>query len=230
MDTAKLLIVEDEEPVRKLIKKIFTEENMIVYEASTGKEAFEIFTKYKVDLIILDILLEDISGYEVAKRIRKYDIQLPIVFLSGKKEDEDIIRGLEIGADNYITKPFSPSVLSALIKSLIKRHKELLKEELSSNYIIQGDFKFDINNYKLYKNNKEIALSSKEMKIMKFFMENPNRVFSKEEIYKYIWNDQDFDDNSMMVYIKYLRNKIEDNPSKPRYIKTVWGIGYEFVI
>lgn len=228
MEQIKILIVEDEEPIRKLVCKILSSQDMVVYQAENGTRGLEMLNNYNFDLVILDILMDDISGYDVAKEIRKHNLQLPIIFLSGKNEDEDIIHGLDLGADSYITKPFSPALLCAKVKSQVKRHREILQEDAHGNYIIHDPFKFDLKTYKLYKNDVEIKLSSKETKLFKFFMEHPNQVFSKEELYQNVWHDILTDDNSIMVYIKYLRNKIEDNPSKPVYIKTVWGIGYQF--
>jgi DNA-binding response OmpR family regulator len=230
MDHIKILIVEDEEPIRKLIAKILNNEGILVSQAANGNQGLDMINKYNFDLVILDVLMEDISGFDVAREIRKYDLQLPIIFLSGKKEDADIIQGLDIGADSYITKPFSPSVLCAQVKSHIKRRREILKEDLQTNHIIHGPFKFDLSSYKFYKADLEIKLSSKETKLMKFFMEHPNQVFSKEQLYQNVWHDAAVDDNSIMVYMKYLRNKIEEVPNKPKYIKTVWGIGYEFSV
>lgn len=230
MKEVKVLVVEDEESIRKLISKMLSLEGIIVYQAENGSQGLDLINKYKFDLVILDILMEDISGYDVAKIIRSENLLLPIIFLSGKKEDEDIIKGLDIGADSYITKPFSPAVLCAQVKSQIKRRRAILKEEVVNSIIELGPFKFNLDSYKFYKNNEEVKLSSKETKIMKFFMEHPNKVFSKEEIYQSIWQESITDDNSIMVYIKYLRNKIEDAPTRPKHIKTVWGIGYEFSV
>lgn len=228
MDQTKILIVEDEEPIRKLISKIFTKEGMLVYQAENGKQGLEMINSSNFDLVILDVLMDGISGFDVAKTIRKNNVKLPIIFLSGRSEDADIIQGLSLGADSYITKPFSPSVLCAKVKSQIKRYKEISNESIPVNYVVNLPFKFDLNSYKFYKNDEEIKLSSKEIKLMKFFMEHPNQVFSKDELYQNVWHDNKVDENSIMVYIKYLRNKIEEVPNKPKYIKTVWGIGYEF--
>jgi two-component system phosphate regulon response regulator OmpR len=230
MDKIKILIVEDEEPIRKLVNRILSTQDMLVYQAENGRQGLEMINKYNFDLVLLDILMDDISGYDVANEIRKHNLQLPIIFLSGKNGDEDIVKALDLGADSYITKPFSPSVLTAQVKSKIKRRKEILREDTASTLITHFPFKFDLKTYKFYKNDLELKLSSKEIKLMKFFMEHPNQVFSKEQLYQSVWNDSDSDDNSIMVYIKYLRNKIEDTPSKPKYIKTVWGIGYEFSV
>jgi DNA-binding response OmpR family regulator len=230
MDDIKILIVEDDESIRKLIAKILNKEGILVSQAANGRQGLDMLNKYKYDLVILDILMDDMSGFDVAREIRRYDLQMPIIFLSGKKEDEDIVQGLDIGADSYITKPFSPTVLVAQVKSHIKRRKEILKEDIQTNIIVHEPFKFDLTSYKFYKNDEELKLSSKEIKLIKFFMEHPNQVFSKEQLYQSVWGNTEVDENSIMVYIKYLRNKIEDNPSKPKYINTVWGIGYSFSV
>ncbi len=230
MKDIRILIVEDEEAIRKLVYKTLSGADTIVYQAENGEQALEMINDYKFDLVILDILMDGISGYDVATTIRSHDLHLPIIFLSGQKDDSDIIKGLSTGADNYITKPFSPVVLLAQVKSMIKRHGELLQQDISKDFITYNPFKFDLKSYKFYKNDVEIKLSSKETKLMKFFMENPNQVFSKEEIYKNVWHDDCVDENSIMVYMKYLRNKLEEIPNKPKYIKTIWGIGYEFSV
>ncbi|MPM28602.1 Transcriptional regulatory protein AfsQ1 [bioreactor metagenome] len=230
MGKPKILIVEDDEAIRKLIYRTLTMEGMLVYQAENGEQGLEMICNTDFDLVVLDILMDGLSGYDVAKKIRNTNLQLPIIFLSGKKEDQDIIQGLYLGADSYITKPFSPAVLSAQVKSQIKRRKEILNENADSPSLVHGPFRFDLNSYKFYKNDVEIKLSSKEVKLIKFFMENPNQVFTKEQLYESVWNSNEVDNNSIMVYMKYLRNKIEDNPSKPKHIKTVWGIGYQFSI
>lgn len=228
MEEIKILVVEDEESIRKLIAKVLGVQGMSVYQAESGSKCLELMETNEFDCILLDIMMGDISGYDVAKIIREQDIMTPIIFLSGKKEDEDIVKGLDVGADGYITKPFSPTVLCAQVKSQIKRKNEILNKDIKSSILKRGPFSFDYSSYRFFKNGVEIKLSSKETKLIKFFMENPQRVFSKEEIYQNVWHESETDDNSIMVYIKYLRNKIEDQPSKPKYIKTLWGIGYEF--
>lgn len=228
MENIKILVVEDEEPIRKLIGRVLTTQGMAVFQAASGSQCLELMDKYEFDCVILDIIMGDITGYDVAKIIREQDIMIPIIFLSGKKEDEDIVKGLDAGADGYITKPFSPAVLCAQVKSQIKRKREILNKEVKTSVIKRGPFTFDYASYRFFKDDIEIKLSSKETKLIKFFMENPHKVFSKEELYQNVWHETESDDNSIMVYIKYLRNKIEEVPSKPQYIKTLWGIGYEF--
>lgn len=230
MEQFRILVVDDDEPIRKLIDKVLSVQGMLVYQAESGKHGLEMINKYNFDLVLLDIMLSDISGYDVARTVRKHDLQMPIIFLSGKREDEDIIEGLDTGADSYMTKPFSPSVLCAQVRSRIKRHREVSRDDNNANIIIHEPFKLDLNGYKFYKNGLELKLSSKEVKLIKFFMEHPNRVFSKEELYQSVWHESTVDENSIMVYVKYLRNKIEDVPAKPKYLQTVWGIGYQFVV
>ena len=228
MKQLKVLVVEDEEAIRKLIAKVLSNDGMLTYQAENGKQALDMLAKYQFDLVLLDVELGDMSGYEIASAIRKKDLQLPTIFLSGKTEESDILKGLDVGADSYITKPFSPSMLSAQVKSKIKRRREIAYIPVDHNYLIRGPFKLDLKTYQFYKKDLEIKLTSKELKMMKFFMENPGQVFSKEELYHHIWQDLNTDDNSITVYVKYLRNKIEDDPSKPKYLLTVWGIGYQF--
>lgn len=227
MKQLKVLVVDDEEAIRKLIVKVLSNDGMLTYQAENGKQALEMLSKYQFDLVLLDVELGDMSGYEITSAIRKKDLQLPTIFLSGKTEESDILKGLDVGADSYITKPFSPSMLSALVKSKIKRRREISYIPVDHNYLIRGPFKLDLKTYQFYKRDLEIKLTSKELKMMKFFMENPGQVFTKEELYHHIWQDLNTDDNSITVYVKYLRNKIEDVPSKPKYLVTVWGIGYQ---
>ncbi|MGE4283516.1 MAG: response regulator transcription factor [Clostridia bacterium] len=229
MSKERILVVDDERAIRKLITKCLNQENMLTYEASCGKEAFEMLSQNTFDLIILDIMIGDIDGFEVIKKIRNDKITVPILLLSGRSEDHDKILGLGIGADDYITKPFSPAVLCAHVKAHIRRNKELADLQKIGSILSIGAFKFDFNTYKLFKNDIEIPLSSKEIMLIKFFLENPNRVFTKEQLYQNVWGDSIIDDNSIMVYIRHLRTKIEDDPKNPVHIQTVWGIGYKFL-
>jgi DNA-binding response OmpR family regulator len=230
MDKVKVLIADDEEYIRKIITVALESEGMQVYQAKHGAEALELVNQSSFELIILDIMMEGINGYEVIAKIRSLGINTPVFFLSGKGEDYDKILGFGIGADAYITKPFSPAVLCAEAKTHIKRYRELLERRDNSSKIQHGPFVFNLKTFTFYKNNQELFLSSKEALLMKFFMEHPNQVFSKEQLYQNVWNDIVVDDNTIMVYIRHLRSKIENSLDKTRYIQTVWGIGYKFTI
>jgi len=225
----KVLLVDDDKVICKMIKKALEPENINVSFASTEIEAEKIIDNQNFDLIILDVMLNDTDGFEILKKIQIKGIEVPVIFLSGKKQDYNKILALGMGADDYITKPFSMAVLIAKIKAHLRRGEKIKKMQNVSRKIIREPFVLDIDTYQLFKDAQEIVCTSKEIMLMKFFMENPNRVFTKEQLYEYVWRDTVIDNNSVMVYVRHLRKKIEDFPKHPKYIKTVWGIGYKFL-
>ena len=169
------------------------------------------------------------EGFDIIKQIRARGNTTPVIIISGRSEDYDALYGLSVGADDYITKPFRPVVLGAKVMALLRRAGSASAE--SSSSIIRKIFRYDTSTLRFYKNEQEIELSSKENSLILLFMQNPNQVFTKEMIYEHVWgNTIIVDDNSIMVYISRLRNKIEENPQNPRYIQTVRGLGYRFVI
>jgi len=167
----------------------------------------------------------------LAQLIREQLPLTPIIFISGRKSENDIITGLESGADYYITKPFSPKILRAQVLSILDRMNALTKKKLKKEetLLVKGDFVFDYSQYQLKKNGKPVNLSSKEIELMLFFMENPKQVLTKEQIYTNVWDGGELDENLIMVYINYLRKKIETDPKNPCYLKTIWGKGYIFI-
>jgi DNA-binding response OmpR family regulator len=231
MSEGKILVVDDEEEIRELISKYLQKENMEISQAENGEIALQLIKKNEFDLVILDIMMEGIDGFEVLKRIRTNNQFLHVIILSAREEDYDKVLGLGLGADDYMTKPFSPSELIARVRSQLRRNK-MAKDKFSStaDIIKSGTFTINLKSYKATKKNKELELSAREFKLLKFFIENPDRVFTKQQIYNNVWEDGYFDENTLMVYISHLRDKIEDNPNKPAFIKTVWGIGYKFSI
>jgi len=230
MNKRKVLIADDELYIRKLVTIALENENILVFHAKNGNEAIEMVKSHNFDLIILDIIMGDISGYDAIVKIRTLGINTPIFLLSGKNEDNDKIIGFGIGADSYITKPFSPAVLRAHVLTHIRRYHELLEAKEKTYKITLEPFVFNLKTYKCFKNGIDLLLSSKETLLMKFFMEHHNQVFSKEQLYQNIWNETIIDNNTIMVYIRHLRIKIEDDPNKPRFIQTVWGLGYRFTL
>lgn len=228
----KILIVDDDPAIRRLIWKSLQATGILVYQSDSVESALDIISRIQFDLFLLDISLEyENDGYHLAQQIRTQNKIVPIVFLSGKKNEADIINGLEVGADLYITKPFSPNLLKAQVLGLLDRGKQIreFKEVTKKNELIVGDFRFDKNKYQLYKKEQLVKLSSKELELMLFFLENPDQVFSKEQIYHSVWHSGELDTNTIMVFINHLRNKIEDNPKEVRYIRTIWGLGYTFI-
>jgi DNA-binding response OmpR family regulator len=222
--------VDDDIEICQMIKKALEPENIETLTISTGKEAQSVINSQTFDLIILDIMLDDTDGFQLLKKIQAEDIEIPVIFLSGKQQDYDKILALGMGADDYITKPFSMSVLIAKIKAHLRRSDKIKELQTSSRKITRDPFVLNIDTYQLFKDGEEIFLSSKEIMLMKFFMENPNRVFTKEQLYEKVWNNTIIDNNSIMVYIRHLRKKIEDDSKNPVYLQTVWGIGYKFSI
>ena len=186
------------------------------------------FSKDSFDLILLDIMLPNLDGLEAMKIIREKS-SIPIVIMSAKDQDIDKALGLGLGADDYISKPFSMIELLARVKAAIRRAtKYSSHQEKAKNIIHIGDLTIDITNFSVTKKKEHIKLTSKEFEILKLFATNRNRVFTKEQIYHYVWNEEYYgDENIINVHMRRLREKIEDDPSKPQYIKTLWGIGYK---
>lgn len=225
----KILLVEDDIAISEMVKSYLTKEGFEVTTAFDGEEGVTSFLKDDFDLILLDLMMPKIDGMEFMKIIREKSL-IPILIMSAKDSDVDKAIGLGFGADDYISKPFSMIELSARIKASIRRATKYSKTDKKheENIISIGDLKVDLYNFSVIKNGENIKLTSKEFDILKLFITNPNRVFTKAQIYNLIWNDDYFgDDNVINVHMRRLREKIEDNPSTPKYIKTLWGIGYK---
>ena len=197
--------------------------------AISGEAALELLEVNKYDLILLDINMRGINGFEVIQRIRSRGLTTPVMVVSGRKEDQDALYGLEIGADDYIIKPFNPVTLVAKVKALIRRSRERTPQS-TSNIIEAGPFKYNTSTLRFYKNDTEIPLSAKENSMIKLFIDNVDHIFSKDMIYSVIWGETIIDENAIMVYVNRLRQKIEDDPSNPRYLITVRGLGYRFTV
>ena len=221
-----VLIVDDDKAVQTMLYKVIRSNGLAADTASGGQEALSLTENRKYDLILLDINMHGMDGFEVIQRLRSRGVKTPIIIVSGRQEDYDTLYGLDIGADDYVTKPFNPIVLGAKVKALIRRSKG----ELGSAVIAAGPFRYNTSTLRFYKDDREILLSSKENSIMKLFIDNVNRIFSKDMIYDLVWGEAIIDENAIMVYINRLRQKIEDDPSNPRYIQTVRGLGYRFVV
>ena len=221
-----ILVVDDDKEINNLLCESLKNEMYNTIQAYDGKEALSKYDE-NINLVILDLMIPYVDGIEVLRQIREKS-KIPVIILSAKDDECDRVVGLSMGADDYMVKPFFIKELIARVKAQLRRYNDY--NNTSDNYedvFIYGDLKVDSRNYKAYKNNIELNLRPKEFDILKLFLSNPNRVFTKEQIFQSVWKDEFIsDDNTVMVHIKRLRNKIEDNDSAPRYIKTVWGIGY----
>ena len=224
-----ILLVEDDEAIREMVANFLLLEGFEVTTANNGEEALQYCLNQTFDLVILDIMIPKLNGLEVLKVIRE-QAALPIIIMSAKDSDVDKALGLGLGADDYITKPFSMLEFSARVKAVIRRATKYAGQtDHKQDVVVIGDLKIDIVNFSINKSGKEVKLTSKEFAILKLFVTNRNRVFTKEQIYQLIWKDAYYgDENIINVHIRRLREKIEDDPSTPQYIKTLWGIGYKF--
>lgn len=227
MKQYKLLIVEDDKEINSLISEALEQECYEIIRAFDGREALKKFNK-DINLVIVDLMLPYIDGIEVLRKIREKS-KIPIIILSAKSEECDRIVGLSMGADDYIVKPFSIKELVARLKAQLRRYVSYNGNNVEENNVLyHNNLKLDILNYKVFKDDVELNLRPKEFEILKLFLSNPNRVFTKGQIYENIWEEEDLKDyNTVMVHIKRLRNKVEDNPNDPKIIQTVWGIGYK---
>lgn len=228
---SKILIVEDEEAIADLEKDYLELSDFEVTIENNGDRGLETALKGNYDLVILDLMLPGIDGFEVCKKIRE-EKNIPIIMVSAKKDDIDKIRGLGLGADDYMTKPFSPSELVARVKAHMARYERLVGSNQKVNDIIEiRGLKIDKTARRVYVDGEERIFTTKEFDLLTFLAENPNHVYSKEELFREIWDmDSIGDIATVTVHIKKIREKIEFDTAKPQYIETIWGIGYRFKI
>ncbi|PFD50624.1 response regulator transcription factor [Bacillus cereus] len=226
MQKEKNLIVDDDIEIRKIVSIYLKNEGYEIIDASDAIEALETLRNTTIDLIILDIMLPKMDGIEACLKIRE-QYQMPIIFLSAKDEDIDKIQGLMSGAEDYITKPFNPLELMARIKSQLRRYRVYQTEEVKQFIHEIGHLKVDEETRQVFIRNEEVRLTPKEFDILSLLVRNKGKVFSVEKIYEMVWEDSFYkSDNTVMVHITKIREKIEENPRQPVYLKTVWGVGY----
>ena len=226
----KILIIEDDISISEMVKNYLKKEGFIVTTACNGEDGIAVFLKDNFNLIVLDLMMPKLDGIETIKIIREKS-SVPILIMSAKDSDVDKAIALGFGADDYITKPFSMIEISARIKASIRRATKYSNNKQEIQIIKVGNLTVDLSNFLVSKNGQAIQLTSKEFDILKLFIKNPNRVFTKAQIYNLIWEDEYFgDENVINVHMRRLREKIEDDSSKPQYIKTLWGIGYKLEV
>ena len=228
---SKILIVEDEVAIAEHEKDYLELSGFDVVMQHTGDAGLKAALNEDFNLIILDLMLPNVDGFEICKKVREKK-NTPIIMVSAKKEDIDKIRGLGLGADDYMTKPFSPSELVARVKAHLARYERLVGSGVKANEIIEiRGIKIDKTARRVYVNGEEKAFTTKEFDLLTFLAENPNHVFTKEELFNKIWDMESIGDiATVTVHIKKIREKIEFNTSKPQYIETIWGVGYRFKV
>ena len=225
----KILIIEDEEAIAELEKDYLEISDFEVTIENDGEKGLKTALSEEFDLIILDLMLPGIDGYEICKQIRNQK-NIPIIMVSAKKDDIDKIRGLGLGADDYMTKPFSPSELVARVKAHLARYERLGSSAKQENDVIEiRGIKIDKTARRVFVNGEEKVFTTKEFDLLTFLAEHPNHVFTKDELFKEIWDmDSIGDIATVTVHIKKIREKIEQDTSNPEYIETIWGVGYRF--
>lgn len=223
----KILIVEDESSIRSFLKINFQRNNFKVIEAESGEEGIRKAKLEQPGVVILDVMLPGIDGFEVCRQLREEFPNIGIIMLTAKTQDMDKIMGLEFGADDYVTKPFNPSELILRVKALLRRMDTNTEE--NENGLTSGPFRIDTYSQNVYKNGEEVDVTPKEYMLMKIFMENGGKAFSRDELLDLVWGYNFVGDSKIVdVNIRRLRSKIEDEPSNPIYIKTIWGKGYRW--
>ncbi len=226
---SRILIIEDEMAIAELEKDYLELSDFEVEIETDGEKGLKKVLEEDYNMVILDLMLPGMDGFEVCRRIRE-EKNLPILMVSAKKDDIDKIRGLGIGADDYVTKPFSPSELVARVKAHLARYERLIGSGMPQNEVIEiRGIRIDKTARRVWINEEEKQFTTKEFDLLVFLAQNPNRVFTKEELFKEIWDMESVGDiATVTVHIKKIREKIEINTAKPQYIETIWGVGYRF--
>ncbi|MCM1326694.1 MAG: response regulator transcription factor [Bacteroidales bacterium] len=229
MAAKRALVVDDEQLIVKGIRFSLEQDDMEVDCAYDGEEALAYARNYHYDIILLDVMLPKLTGFEVCQQIREFS-NVPIVMLTAKGDDMDKILGLEYGADDYITKPFNILEVKARIKAIMRRTEPKKSAETAAKVVESGELRLDCEGRRAYISGKEIGLTAKEFEVLELLMTNPNKVYSRESLLKLVWGaDYPGDVRTVDVHIRRLREKIESNPSEPKYVHTKWGVGYYFL-
>ena len=230
MNPYNILIVEDDVDIARAIEAYLNNQGYKTFMAGNGIEGLEVLSKEEIHLAIVDVMMPKMDGITFVMKLReKYDF--PVIMLSAKSEEVDKIMGLNIGADDYVTKPFRPLELLARVNSHLRRYSRFLNmvkyEEENTNVFEVGGLELNTDTKEVILDGKSIRMTPSEFKILELLIRNPGRVFSAEEIYERVWNEQAINTDTIMVHVRNIREKIEINPKKPKYLKVVWGVGYK---
>lgn len=222
-----ILICDDEQDIINALRIYLSNPQYSIFEAHTGKEALQIINKQDIHIVLMDIMMPEMDGISAMVKLRETS-NIPVIMLTAKSEDTDKILGLNVGADDYITKPFNPVEVEARVRSQLRRYLQLGGRELHPESIAIGGIELNDSAKEVTLDGEKVSLTPKEYEILKFLMSNPNRVFSPKEIYKSVWKESPISsENTVAVHIRHLREKIEINPAEPRYLKVVFGQGYK---
>ena len=224
---AKILIVDDEPRIRELIREHLQYAGYVCEEAGDGSAALSLLSGGGYDLVILDVMMPFMDGMTCLREMRTRHINTPVIILTARGEEYDKLAGLEGGADDYVTKPFNPSELVARVKSQLRRYTQLGAMEKTASQIVIRGLVLDTESKSVTVDGEAVRLTPLEYKILELLCRHPGRVFSTEEIYRQVWNDDIVSDNAIAVHVRHIREKIEINPKEPRYLKVVWGVGYK---
>ena len=231
MNAYHILIVEDDKEIREGIEIYLRNQGYTVFQAADGVEGLEIIRQEEIHLAIVDVMIPRMDGISMVMRLREMKCEIPVIMLSAKSEEVDKIMGLNMGADDYVTKPFTTMELLARVNSHLRRYGKFLealgeKKQDEKIYVI-GGLELNEEAVEVSVDGKQVKLTPLEFKILLLLMKNPGRVFSAEEIYERVWNEQAINTDTIMVHIRKIREKIEVNPREPKYLKVVWGVGYK---
>lgn len=222
-----ILICDDEKDIVNALKIYLADSNYTFFEANNGAEAVRIVKENTIHLVLMDIMMPEMDGIEATVRIREFS-NVPVILLTAKSEDSDMILGLNVGADDYITKPFQPMEVCARVRSQLRRYMQLGSGVSKEATLVIGGIELNDDTKQVSLDGEQVNLTPTEYAILKLFMEHPGRVFSPKEIYEKVWNDLAYgSEGTVAVHIRHLREKIEINPAEPRYLKVVWGQGYK---
>ncbi len=222
-----ILICDDEQDIINALRIYLSNSDYTIYESHTGLEALDVIKNQEIHLVLLDIMMPKMDGISTMAKLREFS-NIPVIMLTAKSQDSDIILGLNVGADDYITKPFNPVEVEARVRSQLRRYMHLGSANIKNDCYIIGGIELNDNTKEVLVDGEKKSVTPKEYDILKLLMANPNKVFSPKEIYQKVWNEVPIgSDNTVAVHIRHLREKIEINPAEPRYIKVVFGQGYK---
>ena len=230
MEMNHVLIVEDDKEIREGVEIYLKSQGYVVFQAADGVEGLEVIEKEEIHLAIVDVMMPRMDGIQMTVKLReKYDF--PVIFLSAKSEEVDKIMGLNMGADDYVTKPFTPLELLARVNSQLRRYRRFMgklgDKEKTQNIHVIGGLELDEERVEVRVDGELVKVTPMEYKILLLLMKNPGRVFSADEIYERVWNERAVNTDTIMVHVRNIREKIEINPKEPKYLKVVWGVGYK---